>query len=187
MLRSLFLLFFFFSLFYCRGQDSTASGDSTGPEVEHDPKKAMLRSAVLPGWGQAYNDKYWKIPIVYAGIGGSAYFLRRNQRQFERFKEAYLARNDGDPNTVDNEFKGVFSDQQLLRIQDQYRRWRDLSTIFLVSFYVLNILDASVDAYLYDFDVSDDLSMRVTPFLGPKKGMPRGYLPERGIRVVLKL
>ncbi len=179
MLFRLFLLLpLFCSAVSLEAQDTTnADPDTARVQIkatdtvrQHSPRKATIMSAVLPGLGQAYNEKYWKIPVVYATLGGSAYLLVRNQINHKNFKEAYIARVDGNPNTVDNQYKGQYSDEQLRTIQDTYRRWRDLSGIALAAFYVLNILDASVDAYLYEFDVSDDLSLRLGPSAIPHRG-----------------
>jgi hypothetical protein len=130
----------------------------------HSPKKASILSAVLPGAGQIYNRKYWKAPIVWGGLATSVYFIRENNSQFLRYKAAYLALVDGDPDTVD-EFEGQFSPDQVLEVVDTYRRWRDLSYIAFGLVYMLNVIDASVDAHFVRFDVSPDLSLRMGPSL----------------------
>jgi hypothetical protein len=130
---------------------------------EHSPKKATLMSAVLPGLGQAYNKKYWKIPLVYAALGTAYYFVDKNIDEFKDFKSAYVKRIDDDPATMDTKYDNVYTDQQLLRLIDDRRRNRDLSYVALGVAYILNIVDAAVDAHLYYFNVSDDLSMRVAP------------------------
>lgn len=135
----------------------------------HSPKKATVLSAILPGLGQAYNKKYWKIPIVYAGLAATTYFIHINNQEYHRYKTAYLYRIDGDPNTVD-EFVNIYNDEAQLRsLTDFYRRNRDLMIIGTAGVYLLNIIDAAVDAHFYDFDVSDDLSLRIQPVVMPKK------------------
>ncbi len=130
----------------------------------HSPRKATLLSAVLPGAGQIYNRKYWKAPIVWAGLGVSYGFIQRNTREYRRYKDAYIAVVDGDPTTID-EFNGRISASQLLDVTNTYRKWRDLSYIAIGAVYVLNIVDASVDAHFVRFDVGRDLSLVVAPSL----------------------
>lgn len=130
----------------------------------HSTRKAALLSAVLPGAGQIYNRKYWKAPIVWTGLGVSLYFIGENNMQYQRYKDAYLANIDGDPNTVD-EFNGKFSPSSLLDASETYRKWRDLSYIALGAVYLLNVVDASVDANFVRFDVGRDLSFEMGPSL----------------------
>lgn len=139
----------------------------------HSAKKATLYSTALPGLGQAYNKKYWKIPIVYAGFGAMTYFFTINNSRYLKFKKALTLRYDNDPTTVDN-YEGEYNDQSLIEYQDYYRRNRDLSVIGFALFYVLNIVDASVDANLYYFDVSDDLSLQWSPALLPAASFASG-------------
>lgn len=148
-------------------------------EQKHSPKKAMLLSTVLPGAGQVYNKKAWKIPIIYAGIGISVYAAIWNKDQFDIYRNAWNIRNDGDENTID-EFDGIYSDLQLIQIQNYYDKNREISIAFAVGFYALNILDANVDAHLFEFDVSDDLSMKVEPTV-------MGFSRYTGTQVGLKL
>lgn len=129
--------------------------------VKHSPKKAALFSAVLPGLGQAYNKKYWKIPIIYAGVATTLYFANKNHQEFKTFKSAYLSRVDDDPSTIDD--LPLYSDANLLTLTEYYRRNRDLFVIGTVVVYALNVIDAAVDAHLFYFDVSDDLSLNVLP------------------------
>jgi hypothetical protein len=134
--------------------------DTLAYKPEHSPTKASIMSAILPGAGQVYNKKYWKVPIIYAVGGYLGYAVWYNNKEYHRFREDYKAATDNDPNTVD-EFNGVVPAEQLQYVKDQYRRQRDLSFMALSVWYVLNIVDASVDANLYDFDVSDDLSLKL--------------------------
>ena len=130
----------------------------------HSPKKAAIMSAILPGLGQAYNKKYWKIPIIYAGFAGLAYAINFNQTKYVTYHTAYKYRIDKDSTTIDA-FIGQYNDDQLSSLQSYYHRYRDLSVIGATLLYVLNVIDASVDAHMFTFDVSDDLSFNIRPTL----------------------
>lgn len=145
--------------------EALSATDSLDWRQRHSPKKASILSAVLPGAGQIYNRKYWKAPIVWAGLGTAVYFITENSREYKRYRSAYIALVDDDPNTVD-EFNGQYRPEQVLNVTDTYRRWRDLSYIGFGLVYMLNVVDASVDAHFVRFDVSRDLSMRMGPSLG---------------------
>lgn len=152
----------------CAGLWSTATAqvpDTTrAPDwrQRHEPRRATIYSAVLPGAGQVYNRKYWKVPIVLGGLGTCIWFVQRNATQMDRYRSAYLAIIDGDPATVD-EFNGRFSPDALRGVADQYQRWRDLSYILTAGVYLLNIVDATVDAHFVRFDVGGDLSLDLCP------------------------
>ena len=134
-------------------------------QLIHPPKRAGWMSAALPGLGQAYNKKYWKIPIIYAAFGATTYFLIKNQKDYVKYRDSYIARIDDDPNTVD-EFPLLSTDA--IRIyKNIYWKNRDLSIIILAAVYTLNILDAVVDAHFYTYDISDDLSLQITPVVSP--------------------
>jgi hypothetical protein len=136
------------------------------PENKIVPAKASFYSAFLPGLGQAYNGDYWKIPVIYAGFSFLRYWYDLNQMQYKRFRNAYNAATDNDPNTV-SEFPGA-SDERLKRYRDKYRRDRDYAVLYLSLFYVLNIIDANVFAHLSDFDVSENLAFNLTPTIMPE-------------------
>lgn len=121
------------------------------------PSKAAFYSAILPGLGQAYNKKYWKIPLVYAALGTGVYFYINNNKQYNRYRTAYKQRLSG----IKDEFSDLVPDANaLIDAQEFYQRNRDLSLLLTVVAYVLNIVDANVDAHLLQFNVSDDLSFR---------------------------
>ena len=168
------LSFFFFLLFVFT---LTAQEDSLrieNPEVidtiseEKDykpynalaPAKAAFYSAILPGLGQAYNGKYWKIPLVYAGIGTGVYFYIDNDKKWNRYRDAYKDRLAGrkDEFIVDGEER--ISDGGLIRAQELFRRNKEISILVIAGFYVLNIIDANVNAHLQQFNVSEDLSLK---------------------------
>lgn len=140
-------------------QLSHAQSDGNKDENYHSPKKATIYSAVLPGLGQAYNKKYWKMPVIYVGIGAFTYLAIQNQSEFSRYKSAYLLRQDGEL----DEFDGIYNNQALLDFMDQYRKTRDLCFIGIIVVYAIQIVDANVDANLFNFDINDDLSLRVFP------------------------
>lgn len=120
------------------------------------PSKAAFYSAVLPGLGQAYNKKYWKIPIVYAAIGTGVYFYIDNNKQYNRVRDAYKRRLAG---FNDDEFE-KFTDDALREAQKSYRRNKELSLLVTVGLYALNIIDANVDAHLLQYNVDDNLSFK---------------------------
>ena len=142
------------------------------------PEKAALWSAVIPGGGQFYNKAYWKIPIVYAGVGVLGYFLVDNNTKYQSFRKALLLRADNDPSTVDeyadnpdfpslNEDYGADAERNIKYRRDYWRRNRDLTILLCIGYYGLQIAEAYVHAHLKEFDVSDDLSLRVQPGLVP--------------------
>ena len=120
------------------------------------PARAAFYSAVLPGLGQAYNKKYWKIPIVYGGIAAGVYFYQRNTQDYNRFRDAYKRRLAG---YQDDEFQGV-SDARLRDAQKTAGRNRDVSLAMALGVYLLNILDANVDAHLLRYNLNEDLTIR---------------------------
>lgn len=147
----------------------------------HPPKKAALMSACLPGLGQVYNRKAWKVPIIYAGFGGLGYSLGFNQIYFKRYRNALRLRFDDDPTT--NDVYPLYSDDDLVTLKQYYQRFRDLSIIGMAALYTLNVIDAAVDAHLFYFDVSDDLSLQVTPYMIPTwQGPTTGFSIRLGWR-----
>ena len=125
------------------------------------PAKAAFYSAVLPGLGQAYNKKYWKIPLVYGALGTSIYFYVDSNKKYHQYRDAYKSRLEGSV-TDDLAF---LDNNRLIAGQKFYQRNRDLSALVTLAFYALNILDANVDAALIQFNVDENLSLR--PILYP--------------------
>jgi|TARA_B100001059_G_scaffold131929_1_gene132050 hypothetical protein len=121
--------------------------------------KASILSAVVPGAGQVYNKKYWKVPIIYASLATSIYFIKDNQNKLTTYQDAYITRSNGGT----DDYIDIYNNSQLLTIVDYYERNRDVSYIIAGAIYLLNIVDASVDAHLFDFDISEDLSLNTTP------------------------
>ena len=120
------------------------------------PAKAAFYSAVLPGLGQAYNKKYWKIPLVYAGIGAGLYYYNINNTKYNNYRDAYKRRLAG---YRDDNYQ-YLDDSRLIIAQQFYQRNRDLSLFVAIGFYALNIVDANIDAHLMQFNVNDKLSFR---------------------------
>jgi Family of unknown function (DUF5683) len=121
------------------------------PDLSHSPSKAIMLSLVLPGLGQGYNQKYFKIPIVWAAIAGAGYAINYNTKQYQAFAKEYAA----DPDNTDE------------RYMQLWRRYMELSYIAMIGVYALQALDAYVDAQLYSWDVSENLSMGISPSLQP--------------------
>jgi hypothetical protein len=156
-------LFFFLgtvSLFAQVKKDTVLVVKDTTALIEIDPltpAKAAFYSAILPGLGQAYNKKYWKIPLVYGAIGTSLYFYVDNNKKYHEVRDEYKRRLEGYERSVKFE---KLDDSRLIAAQKFYQRNRDLSSLFIVGFYVLNIIDANVDAALIQFNVNERLSLR---------------------------
>ena len=119
------------------------------------PARAAFYSAVLPGLGQAYNKQYWKIPIAYGGLATTIYFYVKNDREYDRFRNAFKRRLAG---FEDDEFFGVVTDNGLIEAQRFYQRNKEISILVTVGVYILNIVDANVAAHLRQFNVNEDLS-----------------------------
>ena len=122
-------------------------------------KKASILSIILPGSGQIYNKKYWKVPIIYSSLATSIYFICENQKKITNYENAYIDRVNGRT----DDYIDVYNNTQLISIIDYYERNRDISMMITAAIYLLNIVDASVDAHLFDFDVSEDLSIETKP------------------------
>lgn len=137
----------------------TAATDSVVP---HSISRATWLSTALPGAGQAYNGKYWKMPIVWAGLGACGYFAVENHRFYRDFLDAFLLRVDSNATQTDA-YVGIYNERQLIELQNIYRDWRDLSLIVGALVWALNVIDAHVDAHLYDYNVDDDLSLHWEP------------------------
>lgn len=150
------------------------------PKFVPDPKRALWLALAIPGAGQIYNRKYWKLPIFYGGFLGCTYALMWNQQMYKDYSQAYIDIMDDDPNTrsyadmlppgyditgMEDRFKTVFKNKK-----DRYRRWRDYAAFSFVGVYILSVIDAYVDAQLSVFDISRDLSLNVRPAVIQVKG-----------------
>ena len=139
-----------------------------------NPKRALWLGLILPGAGQIYNQKFWKLPIIYGGMVGCAYAIQWNNQMYRDYAQAYMDIMDNDPSTASyNQFMHLgakITNENISRYQDlfkrrkdRYRRWRDMSFFVLAGVYALSVIDAYVDASLSEFDISNDLSLRVKP------------------------
>lgn len=147
-------------------QDSTMHQKEETPDtiLVHSPKKATLYSAILPGLGQAYNKKYWKIPIVYAGFAGCTYLIMTNNSEYQKFVVAYDYVEEGSVGEPPNDYATRYpTTEQLLNGQYLYRRSLEQAVILTVVWYAANIIDATVDAHFFYFDISEDLSLDIAP------------------------
>ncbi|MCO6461981.1 MAG: hypothetical protein J5I59_11305 [Saprospiraceae bacterium] len=163
-------------------QTKSASKDSTYQGVDlKTPKKAMIRSIILPGLGQAYNKQYWKIPIIYAGLGVLIYAGEWNRSNYYLLRDVYKDMIDGKPTKYDQ-----YSRQNIRSARDLYRKNMELSYIALVGVYGLNILDAFVSAHLRTFDITDDISVQIKPKVD---WMPIGLIAETvgGVGLTIRL
>ena len=156
----------------------------TSTVTYHSPHKATIYSLVLPGLGQAYNKKYWKIPIIYAGFGFFGYSIKTSHTEMKKFTEAYQYVSNKETYPTDNPYVLKYPNAaDLLRGRDFYRRKVELNIIWSAVLYLLNVVDASVDAHFFDYDVSDNLALRVEPSIIPSQ-IP--MLPHsNGIRLSL--
>jgi hypothetical protein len=164
--RTATLLIFFSALFFSSVSFSQeAAKDSSRKDLTnvHSPKVASICSAIIPGLGQVYNKKIWKVPIIYVGLGTLLYYLDRNNTRYRDYKELIGIDTliiEGKTITG-SELDGYKTKFRVYR--DSYRRSRDLDIIGIAAIYILNIIDANVDANLYDYDVSDKLSFHWEP------------------------
>ena len=164
--------------------DSTAFQQGLAPKATRkkrdwatwrpDTKRAMWLALVLPGAGQIYNRKYWKLPIIYGGFVGCAYAITWNNQMYHDYSQAYLDIMDDDPTTESyNQFlhlgnkidaSNIDRYKEIFRKRkDRYRRWRDMGMFVMIGVYAFSVIDAYVDASLSEFDISDDLTLRVEP------------------------
>jgi hypothetical protein len=187
---------------FCNGQDSPAitkpdadkkekkemaMAKDTSAKAINRPKIAATRSAILPGLGQIYNKKYWKLPIVYGALGLTAYVFFDNTKTYKEYKFAYAARINAQAPTKDSTgYKQLKDIYKVLTIgsirsaRDQFRRYIDYSVLVFMVLWGLNVMDAAVDAHLKSFDVSPDLSLKIKPGYSEMAG-------TNGISLVLNI
>ncbi len=145
---------------------------------KHSPRKAAIRSAILPGWGQIYNKKYWKLPIVYGALGTTAAVFNFNLVQYKRIQYAYrvlINRDTINFTKVDADLQPFITQNAtnaLRSHRNEYRRNIDYSVLVFLLMWGLQVVDATVDAHLKGFDVSDDLSLKIRPGFSPVSNMP---------------
>lgn len=176
----MFLILFLVTGFSAFAQELVAEADTIPVEQpaleKHSPRKATIYSAVLPGLGQIYNKKYWKVPLIYGGFVGLGYAINWNNDYYVLYRQAYADIVDDDPNTNsfqelviegnwdwDNASQVTQFTTRLNTAKNSARRNRDFMIIISAAFYALNIIDATVDAHFFGFDIGDDLSLNWTP------------------------
>jgi hypothetical protein len=144
------------------------------------PSKAAFYSAIIPGLGQAFIGQAWKVPLVYGAIGSSVYFYSHNKKEMNRYRTAYKRRSSG---FTDDEFMEIIPDKtKLLKGMEFHKKYRDMSFLFIIGTYMLNILDANVGAHLMQFNVNDNLSIK-SHFESDKYGINSNI----GLKMVVKL
>lgn len=143
-------------------------------KAQNSPRKAAIRSAIIPGWGQIYNKKYWKAPIVWGALGVTGYIFVDNLHTYQDLKFAYAAKYKTTLNPPDSSDYDQIKDQykpigleSLKAGRDQFRQYVDYAAVFFILFWALNVVDATVDAHLKAFDISPDLSLKVKPMYNP--------------------
>ena len=175
MSKGIFLFFLLFS-FFCFSQediksDSLKTEKSKDSIKPHSIRTAIILSAALPGAGQIYNHiampkgqkkAFWKVPLIYAGLGASTYFLIKNQQTQKSLKDEYTLRLDGQ---IGNNEWSNYDDQGVLQLYEQRVKWRDLSVVAVAVVYLLQVTDAGVEAHFVNFDVSEDLTLSLDPVL----------------------
>lgn len=149
--------------------DSTSIGLSLKDNIEidknqnsHSPQKSLIFSAVLPGLGQLYNHQAWKIPIVYAGLGAGGYYIYNNYSEMRKFKQEYLYRVNHEGHTNLQGYES-YPDQNIYNLYESYNKSFQLGIFIELAVYGLNLIDAYVFGHLFDFDISDDISLNFFP------------------------
>jgi hypothetical protein len=200
----LLILQLFFIQLSSFAQDSLLISKPVKEKFKAEPLKATMMAVVFPGLGQIYNRKYWKIPVVYAGFGALFYSVGFNASKYNLFLQAYQDFTDlipetdsylplilADPETYDpvlhpdtyEPSNAEYYKDGMLRLVDYHKRYRDLSYIGIAGWYLLSILDANVDASLFNYDITDDLDIAVAPF---QFSLPGGYMGA-GLNVSLRI
>ncbi|MCX6231768.1 MAG: DUF5683 domain-containing protein [Bacteroidetes bacterium] len=182
-----YLVLFIFIFTFSITEESYAQQQSYADSMKmatHSPRKASLYSMVLPGLGQAYNQQYWKVPVLYAGIATLAYFVVFNSKRYHNYRDEYVARLNKDTLNY-NATYALYSDNVVLQLKNYYQRNLEFTYIIAGLVYLLNIIDASVYAHLFSFDVGNDLALDIRPALNSnpfRLDMP----PSAGLQLTLR-
>lgn len=147
----------------CKSLGITNQQDSLIPKSVYSPKKAIVRSAILPGWGQVTNRKTWKVPLVYGALGSAVYLFSRNLSQYREAKMAYSLAIDNIPENdiqIPQPYYSVRTQPERIRVfRNQVRQNMDYSILFFIACWGLNVVDAAVDAHLKTYDINESLSL----------------------------
>lgn len=146
-------------------RDSLRQAQRREALADHNPDGAVRRSLILPGWGQVYNHRIWKVPIIYAGLGTFGYFIVDNNKQFHKYRREVEARLDTNTTLSPDPALANLDVSNVIAVREFHRKYRDMNIIFAALWYTLQAVDAYVDGHMSQFDVSDDLSMRIGPAL----------------------
>jgi hypothetical protein len=149
------------SIYRAYKKDSVQAKRTVKKAIYGNARKATIMSACFPGLGQIYNRKYWKAPVIYVALGGIGYWGITNQVKYKYYSNNLRAANDDDVNTIN---ETLYSSDQLITQKKYYQKYRDISIMLGALVYLVNIIDANVDAHLRTFDVSDDLSLQLNPY-----------------------
>jgi hypothetical protein len=177
--RKSILLFIFFLMGLCNTRIFAQEEDiipvpKKDSTKKYVPRKAIIRSALVPGLGQAYNKKYWKIPLIYAGLGTTTYLFFRNLRQYRDSRDAYRLASDtilANNELIKEPYYSVRNQPDRIRnFRNQVRQNMDYCVLWFVIIWGLNVADAAVDAHLRSFDVSDNLGVQLKPGYSPMAG-----------------
>lgn len=176
----IFLLFFIISS-YSQEIDSalsdkptlqtTATPAKSAKVQKHNPKLAIALSVVVPGAGQIYNKKWWKVPIIYAGLGITSYLIYDFSVQTKRYQNEYVYRLNKEVDKLNPKY-AIYTDENVLALKNYYRRNMEISIAACAIIYFLNVIDAAVDAHLFYFDISDDLALSWSPYIGSNSFTP---------------
>jgi hypothetical protein len=163
-----------------------ATKDSARLAIEAMPRRAAMKSLMLPGLGQIYNKRWWKVPLVYGGFIGIGLVFEFNNRNYQVFlKEAQF--RELNPQKTLNPLYSGYTNEGIIQIKDAYRRDRDLSVLGGLGFYAITIIDAYVDAKFFRFDISDELSMRIQPAVVQPPVHASAFSPALGLKLKLSL
>ncbi len=177
-MQKLLLIFLFIALHFFSNnlsaqiQDSAANSKRVADSIKKknfEPRKATIRSAMVPGWGQIYNKKYWKVPLVYGALGITAGVFFYNVKNYKALRQAYIYKTDtlpGNDELIDPKFKNL-SAGALKSYRNTFRQNIDYSVLFFILFWGLNVVDATVDGHLKQFDVDENLSLKIKPGFSP--------------------
>ncbi len=184
-----FMVVFIFLLGSTNAQNDSVSvklpKSTSDFQVKHSPKLASYLS-LIPGAGQIYNKKYWKLPIIYAGLGTASYFIYYFSKESQSFRDEYIYRINNDVPFHNPKYES-YPTENILASRNMYRSRMEISIAAFAIVYALNILDATVDAHLYYFDISDDLSMTLKPSLQMYQFSGNfTFAPSVGLKLKLK-